>query len=146
MISKLGLFFLGCACFLTLVALSWAQDASKEDDEVVTTGVVASQEVSTGNSAAVDSATEAPGDRPSVIGGSVSRTGTNACRAVVTNASEKNSYAINFAVIGKDAKGVQRMKRTYAAAVKPKSEVVREITSCGKDLNLSVVVSSAKKM
>ncbi|MCC6932985.1 MAG: hypothetical protein IT292_06995 [Deltaproteobacteria bacterium] len=132
--------------FLTLSTNVFAQAAAEPEEKVVT-GVIASQGNAPGNTpTSIDSASEAPGDEAGVITGSIERRGSSSCQAILSNNSKKNSYSVSFAVIGKDARGSQVLKRTYSATIKAQQSLTREVNGCAKGLSLSVLVSSARKL
>lgn len=118
----------------------------KEKEEVVKTGVIASS-TKTGSFAAIDVETSgaSPGDEASVISASIVRGRDNECVARVTNGGAK-TYSVSFAVVGTTQSGSKPLNNTYSATLKPKAVVERTVNRCAADLNLAVVLKSARPL
>ncbi len=120
--------------------------ATPEKKEVVKTGVIASN-TRTGAFAAIDVVTSgaAPGDEASVISASISRTKRGQCVARVINNGTK-TYAVSFAIVGTNKQGAKALNHPYSATVKPKETIERLETRCDDELNLAVLLKSARPL
>ncbi|GEM_PF-4601397 len=113
--------------------------------EKISAGVIASY----GNfskTAAVNSVNQAevPGDKASVVGGSVSRKG-DSCVVTVTNQSEKDAYSISYEVVGYRGSS-KAFSKYFTARLEPKGSSQKSIASCGKDINVQVLVKSGRRL
>ena len=120
--------------------------ATPEVEENVKPGVIASS-TKTGSFAAIDVQTSgsSPGDEANVISASIAQKGGNECVAIVTNNGAK-TYSVSFQVVGTTASGSKPLNSSYSATLKPKQSVERLVSRCDKDLNLAVVLKSAKAL
>jgi hypothetical protein len=127
-------------------ATNAAPAAQETPPEKVRTGVIAS-DTKTGQFAAIDVDTggDSPGDEVNPITASITRGSDDECTAKVTN-NGKNTYSISFAVAGTTRSGSKPLNSTYSATLKPKETVERRVSRCDKDLNLAVVLKSAKAL
>lgn len=158
-------------CLLTALVFVYsasvrAEDAAKQDPGLVTPtppavqekpaeekdtqatlkpGIIASIGTRPGNAAsAVNSGSDAPGDEQLPVAASVKRIERDSCEVKITNNHEKNTYSLNYAVEGTDAKGAVLSKNTFTSTLKPKQSTTKNIT-CREGLNMQVTLRSGKK-
>ena len=99
-------------------------------------------------SASVDLSSDdkaAGGEEPSPISASVTRIKSELCEVIVKNTAEKGSYSISYTVVGTRASGSQSLRRPYSATIGA-GKSTSNTFSCDKDLNLSVVLNSGRKI
>ncbi len=87
----------------------------------------------------------AGGEEPSPISASVTRIKSELCEVTVKNTAEKGSYSISYTVVGTRASGSQSLRRPYSATIGA-GKSTSNTFSCDKDLNLSVVLNSGRKI
>ena len=162
--SLLGFYYLilGLAFVVSVASVSIAQPApaggvdtaeeakkakEEEPEPVAKSGEIIASSGSTGRFAAIGVGTigAAPGDDQSVIGASVSRGKGDSCVAKIIN-SGKKSYSVSFAVVGKTQSGGNAFRRSFSATVKPGGSVERSVSGCSEDVNVGVVLNSAKAL
>lgn len=125
---------------------SASADEEKDEFAVLKPGTIASTGSQPGNAAlSVSSGGAVPGDELMPVAASISRKGREACEVKVTNNHEKNTYSLNFAVEGTDARGSVASKTTFSATVKPKQSITKSMT-CREGLNMRVTLRSGKKV
>ena len=137
-----GLFF----TILSLALPSTSRAEGEEPKETVKTGVIATN-TRTKDFAAINVETSgaAPGDDVSVVSGSVLRPKREECIAKVINNGNK-TYSVSFSLIGTNKSGRKALERSFSATLKPKESVERLVTSCDDELNVSVVLKSARAL
>lgn len=99
-------------------------------------------------SASVDLSSDdkaAGGEEPSPISASVTRIKSELCEVTVKNTAEKGSYSISYTVVGTRSSGSQSLRRPYSATIGA-GKSTSNTFSCDKDLNLSVVLNSGRKI
>jgi len=149
-LRKTSIILSAALCSLALLAFSpsraVAEDKKEEVKETVKTGVIATN-TRTKDFAAVNVETSgaAPGDDVSVISGSVLREKRGQCVGKVINNGNK-TYSVGFAVIGVNKDGRKEMERSFSATLKPKASAERLVTTCDDDLNVSIVLKSARAL
>lgn len=113
-------------------------------EEFVATGIIASQG-SFGQFASVTVAGSgnSPGEKESVIVGSVRRIGDKLCVGKVTNNGE-NIYKVSFALEGYDERGKRIFTRSRRFLLKPGGSVEKRFFSCVQTSNLTLNLRSAK--
>jgi hypothetical protein len=142
-LSVVGVLLVVFSFVVVPFAIAQEKEAAKDEEEL-RTGVVSSF----GNfqrRADVDDATgsEAAGDKPSPIGGSVSRISSSQCRAMLKNSSEKNRYSVRYEVVGM-RDGSKAFSKRYSATLAPGKSVEKRVR-CSKGMNMQLRVLSGSK-
>ena len=116
-----------------------------EEEEQVTLGVIASQGTF-GQFAQVvsDTGGGAPGEKTSVLLGSVHRIKEGVCVGRIQNSGLK-TYKVNLAVEGFDEKGKRIFSRNRRATLKPGQSIEKKIFGCIESSNLTLNLKSAKE-
>ncbi|MFN8391530.1 MAG: hypothetical protein U0136_14675 [Bdellovibrionota bacterium] len=125
---------------------SGAPQAEATPEKKIKPGVIASS-TKTKDFAAIDVDTSgaAPGDEANPITASISHVKDDNCVAKVINNGEA-SYSVSFQVVGTDPRGSKPVNQTFSATIKPKGSVERTVSRCSGNLNLAVVLKSAKAL
>ncbi len=110
----------------------------------IRSGVIASTGQFQKNAATnLNAAGEAAGDTQSPVSASIHKLKDGRCEVVVSNTTQGDAVSVSYAVEGYTASGSRALYHTYTSTVKPGSPVTK-IFSCGKDLNLQVVLKSGR--
>ncbi len=134
-------------------AQATAKDAKEEEnrnrpvkDGVIRPGVIASSGRHKGAYATdATSSTEAGGDTPLAVTGSIRRLNRAECSVVLSNSSKEESFSVSYAVEGVDPRGNKVLRRTYSATLKPGATKTNTL-KCAPDLAMQVVLTSGKKV
>jgi hypothetical protein len=120
--------------------------AEQKKDEKLPTGVIASYGSSQRSSSVdVSSTDSAPGDKGTPVVGRIKQLGNNQCEVTVQNLSKKDSYSVNYAVIGTDSSGREVFKRTFSSTLGKERSTTNRVT-CEQGLSMSVVLRSGKRL
>lgn len=91
----------------------------------------------------VNTSLEVLGDEASPIQASVQRLGGDRCKAILANASKKDSWSVRYRIIG--TRGGRRVvSKSFSGRFRPGEEKTHELR-CDKDVNMAVEIRGGKK-